>query len=90
MMPAYKNLALLLFWVISIACIKPKTSCSSLSIRGVSQTSPTVPLYNKLEVRFDINGTVAENLQWPYDPDNIPGLTTKTGISVDGLFWYST
>ena len=86
MMPAYKNLALLLFWVISIACIKPKTSCSSLSIRGVSQTSPTVPLYNKLEVRFDINGTVAENLQWPYDPDNIPGLTTKTGISVDGLF----
>ena len=86
MMPAYKNFVLLFFWVISVPLIEPKASFSSLSIRGISQSSSTVPLYDKLEVRFEINGTVAENLQWPYDPDNIPGLTTKTGITVDGLF----
>ena len=86
MMPAYKNFVLLFFWVISIPLFEPKDSSSTLSIRGVSQSSLTVPLYDKLEVRFDIDGTVAENLQWPYDPDIIPGLTTKTGITVDGLF----
>ena len=85
-MSAYKNLALLIFWLISSVLIKPENSLSSLSISGISRSSSTVPLYEKLEVRFEINGTVAENLQWPYDPDNIPGLTTKTGITVDGLF----
>ena len=85
-MSSNKNFTLVLFWIISITLINPKCMFSSLSISDVSQSSSTVPLYDKLEVRFDINGTVAENLQWPYDPDNISGLTTKTGITVDGLF----
>ncbi|MGB3699961.1 MAG: hypothetical protein WA997_01720, partial [Anaerolineales bacterium] len=82
----FKNLALVLVWIISLALIYPKDASSALLINGVSQSSSTVPLYDKLEVRFNINGTVAENLQWPYDPDNISGLTTKIGITVDGLF----
>ena len=85
-MSTFKNLALVIVWTISFALIYPKDASSALSISSVSQSSATVPLYDKLEVRFNINGTVAENLQWPYDPDNISGLTTKIGITVDGLF----
>jgi hypothetical protein len=85
-MSSYNKLALVLFWTLFLALIYPKDAFSALSISSVSQSSSSVSLYDKLEVRFDINGTVAENLQWPYDPDNISGLTTKIGITVDGLF----
>lgn len=58
---------------------------SSLSITNV--ISPrSVALYDKFEVKFNITGTVAENLQFPYDPEDILGLKTRQGITVDGLF----
>jgi len=85
-MSSFKKLTLVLFWVILLALIYPKDAFAALSISNVSQSSSTVSLYDKLEVRFDINGTVAENLQWPYDSDNISGLTTKIGITVNGFF----
>jgi len=85
-MIAYKNLALLIFWLVSILSTKPKAMLSSLVISDVDQSLQIVPLYEKLEIGFEINGSVAENFQWPYDPDDISGLSTKTGITVDGLF----
>ncbi|MFN2212374.1 MAG: hypothetical protein ACK2UE_04815 [Anaerolineales bacterium] len=85
-MSSYKNSFLMLLWIISYAGIYPRATISALSISDVSQSSPTVPLYEKLEINFDIEGSVAENPQWPYDPEDIPGLRTKTGITVDGLF----
>ena len=44
-----------------------------------------IPRYEKLELTFDID-TVAENLQWPYDPVPPPGVEPGTGITVNALF----
>jgi hypothetical protein len=85
-MTAYKSFAVILLWAISSVFVNPGTVNSSLSIRSVSQSSFTIPLYDKLEIKFEITGSVAENMQWPYDADNVAGLRTKTGITVDGLF----
>jgi len=85
-MQTLKNGTLLLFWLFSLLGIEPSSSASALSIINISQSTKTAPLYEKFEIKFDISGTVAENLQWPYDANNIPGLNTKSGITVDGLF----
>jgi hypothetical protein len=44
-----------------------------------------VPRYEKLELTFDVE-TVAQNLQWPYDPAPPPGLEPGLGITVNALF----
>jgi hypothetical protein len=85
-MQPLKNGTLLLFWFFSLLTIEPIRSASALSIINISQSNKTVSLYEKFEIKFDVSGTVAENLQWPYDADEIPGLTTKSGITVDGMF----
>lgn len=61
-----------------------KNTFAAPSIISINQSSSNVSLYDKFEVTFNISGTVATNLQWPYDPDDISGLTTKIGITVDG------
>ncbi len=45
-----------------------------------------VAKYSKFEVMFQIGSTVAQNLQWPYDPGAPPGIPAGVGISVDVLF----
>lgn len=45
-----------------------------------------LPLYEKLEIAFDLRGVVAANLDFPYDPAPPPGLAARAGITVDGLF----
>jgi hypothetical protein len=44
-----------------------------------------VPRYKKLELTFDII-SVANNMQWPYDPAPPAGLQPGTGITVNALF----
>jgi uncharacterized repeat protein (TIGR01451 family) len=58
----------------------------SLQIINVQASSATVERFEKLELTFDVTGTVASNLDWPYDPDPPPGLPSGVGITVDGLF----
>jgi len=45
-----------------------------------------VAKYSKFEVTFQIGSTVAQNLQWPYDPAAPAGIPAGGGISVDVLF----
>jgi hypothetical protein len=44
-----------------------------------------IPRYEKLELTFDVE-TVAENLQWPYDPAPPPGIEADLGVTVNALF----
>ncbi|MCS7179574.1 MAG: hypothetical protein N0A03_09980, partial [Anaerolineae bacterium] len=41
---------------------------ASLQIRNLQANASTVGLYEKLELTFDITGTVATNPYFPYDP----------------------
>jgi hypothetical protein len=45
----------------------------------------TYQLFEKFELEFDVT-TVAQNLQWPYDPAPPPGIEPGRGISVDAHF----
>jgi hypothetical protein len=61
---------------------------SELAIAGI-QSRASVSLYENYEVSFKVTGTVATNLQWPYDPGPVSGMAPESlecGISVDGLF----
>ena len=49
----------------------------------------SVALYDKLEIRFDVIGSVASNFHWPYDPGPVTGMSGASlmvGITIDGLF----
>ncbi len=59
---------------------------TSLQVINVQLEPATVGRFERLELTFDVVGTVASHLDWPYDPDLPPGLPAGMGISVDGLF----
>ncbi|MCS7177796.1 MAG: DUF5060 domain-containing protein, partial [Anaerolineae bacterium] len=59
---------------------------ASLQILNIRANTTTVGLYEKLELTFDITGTVATNPYFPYDPSPPPGVPAGVGITVDGLF----
>ncbi len=46
----------------------------------------TIPKYEKLEIDFQVEGSVAPNPQMPYDPAPPPGIAPGMGISVNGHF----
>jgi hypothetical protein len=48
--------------------------------------SSAVPMYEKFEVSFDVEGLAAKNVYMPYDGESIPGLAPKVGVTIDGLF----
>jgi hypothetical protein len=59
---------------------------SGPSISNVQTNASTVGRYERFELTFEISGTTATNLQFPYDPDPPPGAPPGVGITVDGLF----
>jgi len=59
---------------------------TKLQIINVQPNSVTVGRFEKFELTFDITGTVATHLDWPYDPDPPSGVPAGVGITVDGLF----
>ncbi len=61
-------------------------SASSLGISGLTASTSTPALYSKLELTFNVDNTVATNLQFPYDPAPPTGLAAGVGVTVDGLF----
>jgi hypothetical protein len=56
----------------------------ALSAPRAERTS--VPLYDKFEIAVDLTGTVATNLDFPYDPAPPPGLPGRIGVSVEAQF----
>ena len=57
-----------------------------LQVANVRANAATVGRFEKFELTFDVTGTVATHLDWPYDPDPPAGLPAGAGITVDGLF----
>ncbi len=81
------TLSLLLSYLIpSPANAQVSMSISNISDNRSSYTNSMVPKYEKLEISFNINNTVATNFQWPYDPNPPTGVIPGVGISVDALF----
>lgn len=62
-----------------------QNAVGALTISGVSAPS-SVPRYGKFEVSFNVTGTVATNLQMPYDPAPPPGIPADWGITVNAEF----
>jgi hypothetical protein len=56
------------------------------AIVNVHANATTVGRYEKFELTFDITGTTATHLDWPYDPDPPSGLPAGVGITMEGLF----
>jgi len=61
-------------------------AASGPAILNVRSNASSVGLYNKFELTFDIQNSVATTLDWPYDPAPPAGLPAGTGITVEGLF----
>jgi hypothetical protein len=55
-------------------------------IVNVRTNGSMVGRYEKFELTFDVTGSTATNLYFPYDPDPPSGVPAGVGISVDGLF----
>ena len=71
------------------------TATPTLTITGVYDNSgdypgAQIPQYSKFEITFQVENTVAQNFQLPYDPNPPNGLDLSypkhNGISVDALF----
>ncbi len=61
------------------------TPSIGLSISAPRLDATSVPMYEAAQIAFDIAGTVASNLDFPYDADPPPGLAGRVGITVEGL-----
>ncbi|MBO9336452.1 MAG: hypothetical protein J7455_17490 [Roseiflexus sp.] len=72
----------------SIAAPAQKSTAapSALQIANIQTNASNVGLYEKFELTFTINGTVATNPFFPYDPSPPAGVPVGVGISVEGLF----
>ncbi len=57
-----------------------------LVIVNVQPGAAQVEQYGKFEITFDVNGAVASNLAYPFDPTPPAGVPAAVGISVDALF----
>ena len=62
----------------------PKLQPSGPAIGSIRvQTPGQIALYAKFEIAFDITGTTATNMYFPYDPDTPTGIEPGIGINVD-------
>jgi hypothetical protein len=68
-----------------IVLVLPAILSAAPEIYSVSVPADAVPLHGRMEVSFLVS-TVAENVQFPFDPSPPPGIRPSTGVSVDALF----
>ncbi|MFO7691884.1 MAG: DUF5060 domain-containing protein [Vicinamibacterales bacterium] len=64
--------------------VTPATALRILDIQAAP--SGSVPRFAKLEITFQIAGTRATALQWPYDAAPPPGIPARAGITVNAVF----
>lgn len=62
------------------------TQTTALQIINVSAAPAEISQFQKLELTFDIIGSVATRMQWPYDPAPPNGVPAGIGINVNGVF----
>lgn len=66
--------------------IETGETLARLCVSDLAANASSVHLYDKFELTFTVNNSVATNPQFPYDPATPPGLQERCGISVEGLF----
>lgn len=59
---------------------------TALQIQNIQASSNTVGLYEKFELTFHVQGSVATNPFFPYDPNPPAGVPAGVGISVSAIF----
>jgi len=59
---------------------------AALRISGIQANASSVGLYEKFELTFSVEGSVATNPYFPYDPSPPNGVPARVGITVEGLF----
>jgi len=65
------------------------TAISPASILRIGPTTPdrqSVPAFEKFELTFPLEGSVATQPDFPYDPSPPPGLPGRIGVTVEALF----
>lgn len=77
-------LGLLLGWLAPAHL--PARAASGPTIADVQANAASVGLYEKFELTFEVNDTVAMHLDWPYDPAPPAGVPAGVGITIEGLF----
>ena len=80
-------LTLILLFLAATNSISAAPSVSNITDnRSTFGASDSVPLYQKLEINFDLSNSTATNFQWPFDASSPTGVTPATGISIDAEF----
>ena len=70
-----------------VLCGLTVSQAAALQIAAITATpSPSVPRYAKLEIAFQIAGSTATAMQWPYDERPPRGVPAGTGITVNAVF----
>lgn len=69
-----------------LATVTKSPPTTNLRFSSLIPNQNEVPLYEKFELAFALNGSVATRLDFPYDPAPPSGLLGRTGITVDALF----
>ncbi len=60
---------------------------AGLQISAIQATPfPSVPRFEKLEITFQVHGSSATAVQWPYDTAPPAGIRAAAGISVNAVF----
>jgi hypothetical protein len=63
------------------------TSLAAPSVSPLAVLTPgAIDQYGKFEISFNVSGTVATNMYFPYDPAAPGGVNGSTGINVDAYF----
>ncbi|MDW8395418.1 MAG: DUF5060 domain-containing protein [Anaerolineae bacterium] len=70
----------------ALVATPPAMAQGGLSIVNLQANTSTVGQYEKFELTFDINGSVATNPYFPYDPTPPPGVPAGVGITVEAVF----
>ncbi len=64
----------------------PTVAVEGLHFDSISSNVETIPVYDKIELTFSLNNSLASRPDFPYDPSPPPGLPGRTGVTVDALF----
>jgi hypothetical protein len=59
---------------------------NQLHFSNIGATHETIPIYEKFELTFYLDGSLASQPDFPFDPSPPPGLQGQTGVTVDALF----
>ncbi len=64
----------------------PTVAVEGLYFSSISSNDGTIPVYDKFELTFSLENSLASQPDFPYDSSPPPGLPGQTGVTVDALF----